>query len=155
MKISAVRLTIEHLFDTIVLRVWGARGKTMNDTTTYEFRWDVEVPGAEPRFGQRFMKQWKRVLQAQRMSSLVSHRLSPRAARFQVCVPTDSEVIDIAAREAAVAAELAHLRWPETPEGVISPESPDRHPAGWQGVRVWMTFERQDVETALARKSKL
>ena len=37
-----------------------------DDTPTYEFRWDVAVPGTERRYGQKFMKQWKRVLQAQK-----------------------------------------------------------------------------------------
>ena len=124
--------------------------------STYEFRWDVEVPGTERRFGQKFMKQWKRVLQAQKMAPLVSSKLSPRAARFQLCLAREVEAPDVSACEAAVAAELAHLRWAEgRPEERIRPECPERHPVGWQGVRVWMTFARQDVESVLGRKSKV
>ena len=124
--------------------------------STYEFRWDVEVAGTERRFGQKFMKQWKRVLQAQKMTPLVSSKLSPRAARFQLCIGDGTEAPLVTACEAEVAAELAHLRWTEgRPEERIRPEQPDRHPAGWQGVRVWMTFARQDVESVLGKKRKI
>ena len=126
----------------------------METTPTYEFRWDIEIPGTERRFGQRFMKQWKRVLQAQNMAPLVSRKLSPRAARFQLCVGGETEGPQVSACEAEVTAELSHLRWIEGGEH-IRPELPDRHPAGWQGVRVWMTFARQDVEDVLGRKSKI
>lgn len=123
---------------------------------TYEFRWDVEVAGTERRFGQKFMKQWKRVLQAQKMACLVSAKLSPHAARFQLCVGDETETPLVTACQAEVAAELAHLRWTQgRPEERIRPEQPDHHPAGWQGVRVWMTFARQDVESVLGRKSKI
>lgn len=123
---------------------------------TYEFRWDVEVLGNERRFGQKFMKQWKRVLQAQKMSPLVSARLSPCTARFQLCVEDGAEAPLVTACEAEVAAALAHLRWSEGwPEERIRPEQPDRHPAGWQGVRIWMTFPRQDVENVLSKKRKI
>jgi hypothetical protein len=128
----------------------------METTPTYEFRWDVEIPGTERRFGQKFMQQWKRVLQAQKMAPLVSRKLSPRQARFQLCIAEEVESPQVSACEAEVAAELAHLRWTEgAPEECIRPESADRHPAGWQGVRVWMTFARQDVESDLGRKPKI
>ena len=129
---------------------------TTDTVPTYEFRWDVEIPGTERRYGQKFMKQWKRVLQAQKMASLVSQKLSPREARFQLCLADGVEPPQVSACEAEIAAELAHLRWTEGgPEDCIHSESPDRHPAGWQGVRVWMTFARQDVESVLGKKSKL
>jgi hypothetical protein len=130
----------------------------MESIPTYEFRWDVEVPGSEQRrYGQKFMKQWKRVLQAQKMAPLVSSKLSPRHARFQLCVAEEVEGVQVSACEAEVAAELAHLRWGEggPPERHIEGESADRHPAGWQGVRVWMTFARQDVENVLGKKAKI
>ena len=123
---------------------------------TYEFRWDVEIPGTERRYGQKFMKQWKRVLQAQKMGPLVSPKLTPRRARFQLCVADSAEPPHVSACAAEVAAELAHLRWGDgTPEERIQPESPDRHPAGWQGVRIWLTFARQDVESVLGKKPKV
>ena len=128
----------------------------MDTSQTYEFRWDVEIPGTERRFGQKFMKQWKRVLQAQKMGPLVSSKLSPQEARFQLCVAEGAESPQVTACEAEVAAELAHLRWMDGAPGErIHPESADRHPAGWQGVRVWMTFARQDVESVLGKKSKV
>lgn len=129
----------------------------MEANPTYEFRWDVEIPGdTTRRYGQKFMKQWKRVLQAQKMTPLVSSHLPPQRARFQLCVEDAAESEELSARVAEVAAELAHLRWTESaPEEHIQPEAPDRHPAGWQGVRVWMTFARQDVEQALGKKPKI
>ena len=129
----------------------------METNPTYEFRWDVEVPGGTTRrYGQKFMKQWKRVLQAQKMAPLVSSKLSPHHARFQLCVAEEVETPEVCACEAEVAAELAHLRWTEgAPEQRIEGESADRHPAGWQGVRVWITFARQDVESVLGKKSRI
>lgn len=125
---------------------------------TCEFRWDIEVPSGERRFGQKFMKQWRRVLQMQKMAPLVSPKLSPRHARFQLCVPTgEIEARQILEREAEVAEELAHLRWAsgEAPEQCIEGEPAGTHPAGWQGVRVWVTFAREDVETVLGKKARL
>ncbi|MBC8104059.1 MAG: hypothetical protein H7Z41_15915 [Cytophagales bacterium] len=124
---------------------------------TYEFRWDVEIPVGERRYGQKFMKQWKRVLQAQKMGPLVSAKLSPHGVRFQLCVTGEAESQQIVEREAEVAEELAHLRWTNDypPEQCIAGEPAGRHPAGWQGVRVWMTFSRQDVETALSKKPRI
>lgn len=129
--------------------------------STYEFRWDVEVPGTERRFGQKFMKQWKRVLQAQKMAALVTAKLSPHHARFQVCVGSGSaeaetEAAQVRAREQEIAEELSHLRWANgSAQECIEGEPPSSHPAGWQGVRVWMTFSRQDVESALGKKAKI
>jgi hypothetical protein len=45
------------------------------------------------------------------MASLVSQKLSPREARFQLCLADGVEPPRISACEAEVAAELAHLRW--------------------------------------------
>ena len=135
-----------------------AQEQTPLPAATYEFRWDVEVPVAERRFGQKFMKQWKRVLQVQKLTPLVSANLAPRHARFQLCVGGDAEAPAVTAWEAEIASELAHLRWATTsgpPEQHIEGEPAGRHPAGWQGVRVWMTFARQDVEQALAKKAKI
>jgi hypothetical protein len=128
-----------------------------DDGSTYEFRWDVEVPTDERRFGQKFTKQWKRVLQAQKMASLVSAKLSPQGARFQLCVTNEAERQYITEREAEIAEELAHLRWANglPPEQCIAGEPAGTHPAGWQGVRIWMTFARQDVEIALAKKPRI
>lgn len=128
----------------------------MDTIPTYEFRWDVEIPGTERRYGQKFMKQWKRMLQAQKMAALVSAKLSPREARFQLCVAQEVKSPQVSACEAEIAEELSHLRWTEGgPHASIHPESADRHPTGWQGVRIWMTFARQDVESVLSRKSKI
>lgn len=126
------------------------------DLTTYEFRWDIEVPATERRFGQKFMKQWKRVLQAQKMTPLVSAKLAPRHARFQLCVDGEEETQSIVAHEAEITDELSRLRW-EGGEAHrhIEGEPAGKHPAGWQGVRVWMTFSRQDVETVLGKKPKI
>jgi len=130
---------------------------------TYEFRWDVEVPLSERRYGQKFMKQWKRVLQVQKLTPLVSARLCPQRARFQLCVGGDAEQEQIQHHEAEVLEELAHLRRGAVPTGAgiaadagpIEGEPAGTHPAGWQGVRVWMTFARRDVEAALAKKPKI
>ena len=123
---------------------------------TYEFRWDVEVPVAERRYGQKFMKQWKRVLQAQKLGPLVTAKLAPRHARFQLCPPAETSVQAVNVCEQEVAAELAHLRWPDGhPEAHIEGEPAGKHPAGWQGVRIWMTFARQDVEQALQKKPRI
>jgi hypothetical protein len=127
-----------------------------DNNTTYEFRWDVEVPGTERRYGQKFMKQWKRVLQAQKMGPLVSAKLAPHHARFQLCVPGEAEPQAVTACEAEITDELARLRWTNgEPREHIEGEPAGQHPAGWQGVRVWMTFARQDVETALGKKPKI
>ena len=127
--------------------------------STYEFRWDVEVPGTERRFGQKFMKQWKRVLQAQKMAALVTAKLSPHHARFQVCVggaEASAEAAQVRAHEQEITEELSQLRWANgSPQESIEGEPPSSHPAGWQGVRVWMTFSRQDVESALGKKAKI
>jgi hypothetical protein len=123
---------------------------------TYEFRWDVEVPAGERRFGQQFMKQWRRVLQAQKMAPLVSAKVPPRRARFQLCTEGGAEAQSVATQEAEVAAELAHLRWAsEHPEENIVGEPAGRHPSGWQGVRVWVAYARQDVEAVLGRKARI
>ena len=128
----------------------------MEADTTYEFRWDVEVPGTERRYGQKFMKQWKRVLQAQKMAPLVSSKLSPREARFQLCVAGEIQPPDVSLCEAEVASALSHLRWGEgAPEAHIHSDAADRQASGFQGVRVWMTFARQDVESVLAKKRKI
>ncbi len=123
---------------------------------TYEFRWDVEAPIEERRYGQKFMKQWKRVLQAQRMGPLVSAKLSPRHARFQLCTSEDTTAPEITACADQIAHELGRLRWTRgTAEANIEGEPPSRHANGWQGVRVWMTFTRQDVETVLGKKARI
>jgi len=120
---------------------------------TYTFRFDVEVSLAERgKCGGKFMKQWKRVLQAQKLSPLVSPKLSPHEARFQLCMATDGAASLVAEREKEIADELMHLRRDCLP---VSGEPSGMHPAGWQGVRVWMTFDRHDVEMALAKKPKL
>ncbi len=145
---------------------------------TYEFRWDVEIPGGERRYGQKFMKQWKRVLQVQKMSPLVSAKLAAHHARFQLCVaplvengaalavagnsaiqassPMDAAAT-ITAREAEIAEELGRFRWAGggSAQSHIEGEPARQHPAGWQGVRVWMTFARRDVEAVLGKKPKL
>jgi hypothetical protein len=136
-----------------------------DDGATYEFRWDVEVPASERRYGQKFMKQWKRVLQAQRLTPLVSARLCPRQARFQLCVDPDvaggeAERQTIREHEEQIFEELMHLRrsvpgGPDPEAAPVAGEPAGTHPAGWQGVRVWMTFARRDVEAALAKKPKL
>lgn len=130
--------------------------------STYEFRWDVAVEGTERRYGQKFMKQWKRVLQAQKMGPLVSAKLSPREARFQLCLAENDpgEANALPARQAEVLAELSHLRWRDAPEQHIHTENAERGGAasntpGFQGVRVWMTFARHDVETVLGKKPKI
>jgi len=123
------------------------------DTTTYTFRWDVEVPLAERgKCGGKFMKQWKRVLQAQKLSPLVSAKLAPHEARFQLCVLADWEARQVQEREAEIMEELSHLRRDALP---IAGEPAGTHPAGWQGVRVWMTFNRREVEIALAKKPRV
>lgn len=126
-----------------------------SETPSYEFRWDVEVPVGERRFGQKFMKQWKRVLQAQKMGPLVSAKLSPVSARFQLCVETEADTNAVRAREAEVAEELAHLRWSGNAQEQIAGEPAGTHPAGWQGVRVWVAFSRRDVEAVLGKKAKI
>ena len=121
---------------------------------TYTFRFDVDVPLAERgKCGPKFMKQWKRVLSAQKLSPLVSPKLSPQGARFQLCIAGGDAAAElIAEREREIADELMHLRRDELP---VMGEPTGAHPAGWQGVRVWMTFDRHDVEMALAKKPKL
>jgi hypothetical protein len=132
-----------------------------NDTaapaaTTYEFRWDIEVPESERRYGQRFMKQWRRILQVQKMTPLVSGKLLPLYARFQLVVTGETQTPDVAAHTAEVLAELSHLRWIQgTAEENIAGEPAGQHPGGWQGVRVWMAFARQDVEAVFGRKAKV
>ncbi len=130
--------------------------------SVYEFRWDVEVPQEERRYGEKFRKQWRRILQAQKLLPLVSAGLSPCRARFQVCVTEEVAREQLAARQAEVMEELAHLRWSEGGAAAASSgciagagEPAGRHPAGWQGVRVWMSFPRRDVETALAKKPRV
>ena len=123
------------------------------EAATYTFRWDVEVPLAERgKCGPKFMKQWKRVLQAQKLTPLVSAKLAPYEARFQLCMQGGGEAELVAEREREISEELAHLRRDELP---IAGEPTGTHPAGWQGVRVWMTFARRDVETALAKKPRV
>jgi hypothetical protein len=124
------------------------------ETQSYEFRWDVEVPVSERRFGQKFMKQWKRVLQAQKMGPLVSAKLSPVSARFQLCVESEADTNAVRAHEAEVAEELAHLRWSGNAQQIAG-EPAGTHPAGWQGVRVWVAFSRRDVEAVLGKKAKI
>jgi len=121
------------------------------DASTYEFRWDVPVDMESRKFGTTFMKQFRRVLQAQKMTPLVTAALAPRQARFQLCL-TQGEANTIQTFEAQVQEELQRLRWSE--DAHISGEPSDSHPAGWQGVRLWLTFARADVEAALAKKIK-
>ncbi len=120
---------------------------------TYTFRWDVEVPLEDrAKCGPKFMKQWKRVLQAQKLAPLVSAKLTPYGARFQLCVLGGGEAALVAEHEREIAEALARLRadtWP------VSGEPAGSLPTGWQGVRVWMTFARRDVESALAKKPKI
>ena len=136
----------------------GANDATaVDETAAYEFRWDVEVSAGERRFGQKFMKQWKRVLQVQKMSPLVSAKLAPLSARYQLCVGNETEAKTVQAREAEVAEELTHLRWAGgmPPASHIAGEPAGQHPAGWEGVRVWVAFARRDVEEVLGKKSKI
>jgi hypothetical protein len=123
---------------------------------TYEFRWDVEVAQTERKYGQKFMKQWRRVLQAQKMLPLVSGKMAPLRARFQVVVAEEAETSTVAAQAAEIVEELSHLRWSNgTPEENIAGEPAGKHPAGWQGVRVWMAFARRDVEAVFTKKAKV
>ncbi|MBC7809078.1 MAG: hypothetical protein H7145_23325 [Akkermansiaceae bacterium] len=120
---------------------------------TYTFRWDVEVPLEDrAKCGPKFMKQWKRVLQAQKLTPLVSMKLPLHEARFQLCVIGNGEATLVAAHEREIAEELSRLR---RDASHIAGEPAGTHPAGWQGVRVWMTFARRDVETALAKKPRV
>ena len=125
---------------------------------TYTFRFDVEVMFADRgKCGPKFMKQWKRVLQAQKLSPLVSPKLIPQEARFQLCVAGGggdmaTPATLVAEREQEITEELMHLRRDALP---VSGEPAGTHPAGWQGVRVWMTFDRHEVEMALAKKPKI
>ena len=134
-----------------------AADESVDVAATYTFRWDIEVPTGERRYGQKFMRQWKRVLQAQKMMPLVSAKLSPWQARFQLCIPAETEQGQVMEREAEVAAELSHLRWAgsEEAERCIAGEPAGTHPAGWEGVRVWMTYARQDVEAAFVKKVRI
>lgn len=123
------------------------------DPATYTFRWDVEVPLADrAKCGPKFMKQWKRVLQAQKLTPLVSMKLPLHDARFQLCISGSGEAELVVAHEREIAEELARLRRDASP---IAGDPAGIHPTGWQGVRVWMTFARRDVETALAKKPKV
>jgi hypothetical protein len=123
------------------------------DAATYTFRWDVEVPLADrAKCGPKFMKQWKRVLQAQKLTPLVSMKLPLRDARFQLCVSGSGEAELVTAHEREIAEELSRLRRDASP---IAGDPAGVLPTGWEGVRVWMTFARRDVETALAKKPKV
>ena len=142
-----------------------------DSSETYEFRWDVEVPGGERRYGQKFMKQWKRILQVQKLSPLVS-AISAHHARFQVCIGPEETLL---ANAGAARYKRRHRRRcrlrsvrPKLPKccrasngleaglplSHIDGEPARRHPAGWQGVRVWMTFARRDVEAVLGKNQK-
>ena len=126
---------------------------TGTDDATYTFRFDIEVPLAERgKCGAKFMKQWKRVLQAQKLTPLVAAKLPPYDARFQLCVGQGYESALIAEREAEIVEQLMHLRRDALP---VSGEPAGQHPTGWQGVRVWMTFGRRDVESVLTKKPKI
>ena len=143
-----------------------------DSSETYEFRWDVEVPGGERRYGQKFMKQWKRVLQVQKLSPLVS-AISAHHARFQVCIGPEETVlanagggaiqtqasvqVQVSQCEAEVAEVLSRFKWAGGGAAAshIDGEPARLHPAGWQGVRVWMTFARRDVEAVLGKKPKI
>lgn len=141
------------------MAAWVAEeiNESSGEAQAYEFRWDVEVPAGERRFGQKFMKQWKRVLQVQKMSPLVSAKLAPLSARFQLCVGGDAEAQTVRAREAEVAEELTHLKWANgtPPASHIAGEPAGHHSAGWEGVRVWVSFAKRDVEEVLGKKSKI
>lgn len=130
-----------------------ADGDGETDASLCTFRWDVEVPLADrAKCGPKFMKQWKRVLQAQKLTPLVSLKLPLHEARFQLCVSDNGEATLVAAHEQEIAEELARLR---RDASSISGDPAGVHPTGWQGVRVWMTFARRDVDTALAKKPKI
>jgi hypothetical protein len=121
----------------------------------YEFRWDVEVPEEGRNFGPRFMKQWRKVLQAQKMTALISNAVAPQQARFQLCVAGETGGDAVSEREKEIKRELARLRWCErSPDESIQGEPAGSHPAGWQGVRVWVAFAKSDVESALGKKPK-
>lgn len=121
----------------------------------YEFRWDVEMTDGGRNFGPRFMKQWRKILQAQKMTALISNTVAPLQARFQICVTGETQGDAVSEREQEIKRELARLRWCErSPEESIQGEPAGYHPAGWQGVRVWVAFAKADVETALGKKPK-
>ena len=131
----------------------AAPAETAPDDATYTFRFDVEVPlGERGKCGAKFMKQWKRVLQAQKLTPLVAAKLPPHDARFQLCVSHGYEAAQVAEREAEIVEQLMHLRRDALP---VRGETAGELPTGWEGVRVWMTFGRRDVEAALTKKPKI
>jgi hypothetical protein len=128
----------------------------------FEFRWDVEVPPetdagrvGEKGYGERFMKQWRKMLTVQRMAPLVSKTVAPRRARYQLCVAGEAPGESVTAREKEITRALSRLSWgEERPSDSITGEPAGNHPAGWQGVRVWIAFAREDIEKALGKQAK-
>ena len=121
----------------------------MGDTEDCEFRWDVEVPFAEKQYGDKFIRQWRKILKQQRLAALGS-KIPPRKARYQICMNAETRTSDLASKQAELEKAIAKLRSGDGES--IAPESPETHPLEWQGVRVWMTFERDDVENTLGKK---
>lgn len=139
------------------------KANTPTEASVFEFRWDVEVPpenennnrGQEKGYGERFMKQWRKMLTVQRMAPLFSKTVAPRRARYQLCVAGESPGESVTAREKEITRALARLSWgEERPAENITGEPAGSHPAGWQGVRIWIAFAREDIEKALGKQSK-
>ncbi|GAB4463422.1 MAG: hypothetical protein OHK0029_32000 [Armatimonadaceae bacterium] len=124
----------------------------------YEFRWDVEVPISTKRFGQHFSKQWRKVLQAQKLTPLINAGITPCRAQYQLLGSTGEESAPaelLSEREDQIVQELVRLRWNQArPEDRIQGKPAGNHPAGWQGVRIWLAFARQDVESVLEKKPR-
>ena len=122
------------------------------ETQGCEFRWDVEVAFAEKQYGDKFLKQWRRILKAQRLGALGA-KIPPRTARYQICANEETQGTVLASKQAAVEKAIDGLRRTENiGEEQIAKEESETHPLGWQGVRVWMTFERDAIEDALGKK---
>jgi|GEM_PF-2095092 len=115
----------------------------------WEFRWDVSVGEGTGSFGRRFFTEWKRLLKAQRLGGVVGAAIPHRIQMQFVVTP---EVTDEWANLEAGEVQQELLRfWDSKTTICTKPRQSDA--GGWQGVRLWIAFRRQEIEAILSTKT--
>jgi hypothetical protein len=116
---------------------------------TWQLRFDIPVDPACEEIAKEFARSWTELLEAQKLTSIVSSSSHPLEIEVQVCSGSN-EGDHWSAETVQIVEMLRKLSKKHQPE--INTERVEAEPGEWQGFRLWMTFERQEAEKFFDRK---